>query len=73
MSAHAERHSSWSLPSLALAPFNALVWFIDALPRAQHATETYSRLSSLSDETLARKGLTRADLPKVAFERGFGR
>jgi len=39
--------------------------------RARNAVNTYERLNALSDASLARQGLSRADLPAEAFKRSF--
>ena len=39
--------------------------------RANHATATYERLSAMSDERLAARGLKRGDIAAAAFETAF--
>lgn len=40
--------------------------------RARRAAATYERLSRLSDDALARRGLTRGEVPLAAYRAGFG-
>lgn len=45
--------------------------FFGDLTRASEAAATYQRLSHLSDEALAKRGLTREELPAHAFRTAF--
>lgn len=47
--------------------------FFGDLARASEAAATYRRLSYLSDAALAKRGLTREDLPSYVFESTFSR
>lgn len=40
--------------------------------RARNATNLYTELSGLSDEGLAKRGLSRDQLPGYAFKKAFG-
>jgi hypothetical protein len=46
-----------------------IVEAVDACARANAAAQYYEELKSMSDEALAKRGLTRADLPRAAFDR----
>jgi uncharacterized protein YjiS (DUF1127 family) len=41
--------------------------------RARHAVSEYERLNRLSDGALAARGISRSDLPAMAFKAGFER
>ena len=45
--------------------------FFGDLQRAHAATRAYERLSALSDERLAARGLKRTDIVAVAFDEAF--
>ena len=46
--------------------------FFRDLGSANEAVYLYQSLSQLSDAELARRGLTRADVPKHVFDQSFG-
>lgn len=51
----------------------SLTDFLGDIGHARHTFATYSRLSRLSDGQLARRGLTRQDIPQAAYRRaGLG-
>lgn len=47
--------------------------FFQDLKRAGSAAALYRELSAMSDSELAERGLTRADLTRIAYEESFGR
>lgn len=51
--------------------FDPIVTLFGDIGRARHAVSEYERLNRLSDATLAARGLTRSDLPGLAFKAGF--
>ena len=40
--------------------------------RAGRASATYHGLAMMSDDELARRGMSRSDLPRIAYKAGFG-
>lgn len=50
-----------------------IVGLFGDIGRARHAVNEYERLNRLSDEALAARGISRADLPSLAFKAGFER
>lgn len=51
----------------------AVFGFFEELARASEAAANYQRLSNLSDESLAKRGLKREDLPAYAYKLAFKR
>ena len=52
--------------------FSSIGDFIEDLGSARRAASAYQRLSRMSDAELARRGYSRADLPRIAMKQGFG-
>ncbi len=51
--------------------FNNLTGFLGDIGRARAASALYNDLSRLSDDALRARGLSRADLPRYAFDKAF--
>ncbi len=69
VSYYADRKTGGGSPFLRAA--GAVATFFGDLTRASEAAATYQRLSHLSDEALAKRGLTREELPAHAFRAAF--
>ncbi len=50
----------------------SVLWVFDYIQRAGRASTAYHDLSMMSDSELACRGMTRGDLPRIAFKAGFG-
>lgn len=50
---------------------NAVVDLLGDIGRARHASVTYRELSSLSDASLAAKGIKREEIASAAFRKAF--
>jgi len=64
--------SSHGLSLSALAsPFKSIAKFFEAVRRAQAATQDFERLNSMTDASLAQRGLHRADISRAVMERHY--
>lgn len=50
---------------------NVIADLLGDIGRARKASDTYQQLSSLSDRSLAAKGINREDIASVAFRKAF--
>jgi len=51
--------------------FSPIVGLFGDIQRARAAVTEYDRLSRMSDAALSARGITRGDLPGLAFKAGF--
>ncbi|WP_196260062.1 hypothetical protein [Pelagibacterium limicola] len=52
---------------------DSLAGFFGDIGRARAASALYNDLAGLSDQALEARGLSRADLPRYAFDKAFTR
>ena len=53
--------------------FDQIGTLLGDIGRAHAASRAYERLSAMSDERLAARGLSRSDIAAAAFREGFGK